>query len=246
MKNKFFVSSDIHGHFFEYKQALDEAGFDINNENHWVIICGDLLDRGREPKELLDFVMSLPRKILIKGNHESLLNECLERGYPYGHDWHNGTAQTILDLSPTTKEFIDACDEVKSIIKDYMSSLFNYFETKSYIFVHAYIPLIKHRKIGYSDYSFRDDWRVASEADWEEATWQNPFDFARRGMLPEKCLVFGHWHCSSGHFLDGTAPDEFGPDANFDIYYGKGYIGIDACSGYTKKVNVLVIEDEFM
>ena len=54
---KFFVSSDIHGFFDEWQLALNNAGFDINNPNHKIIICGDLFDRGRQSKEIVNFIL---------------------------------------------------------------------------------------------------------------------------------------------------------------------------------------------
>ena len=39
---KYFVVSDIHSFFDEFKKAIGEAGFDPTNENHKLIICGDL------------------------------------------------------------------------------------------------------------------------------------------------------------------------------------------------------------
>ena len=46
---KFFVISDVHGFYNEMREALDEAGFDPNNENHLLISCGDNWDRGPQP-----------------------------------------------------------------------------------------------------------------------------------------------------------------------------------------------------
>ena len=34
---KLFVVSDIHGFYDEMMNALDEAGFDPSNEEHWLI-----------------------------------------------------------------------------------------------------------------------------------------------------------------------------------------------------------------
>jgi serine/threonine protein phosphatase 1 len=78
--NTFFVVSDIHGFYKEMRDALDEAGFDPNNENHWLISCGDNWDRGPNPLEVMKYFRTLPRKILIRGNHEDLFEECCERG----------------------------------------------------------------------------------------------------------------------------------------------------------------------
>ena len=49
---KYFVSSDIHGFFDEWMFALKRENFDISNPEHKIIVCGDLFDRGRQPKRL--------------------------------------------------------------------------------------------------------------------------------------------------------------------------------------------------
>ena len=80
---KFFVFSDCHGYFNELKSALDEAGFDPNNESHWLVGCGDYFDRGRQPQEIVEYLMSIKNKTLVKGNHESLLQEIYGRVLAY-------------------------------------------------------------------------------------------------------------------------------------------------------------------
>jgi len=47
---KYFVSSDIHGHFDEWMNSLAAKGFDINNPQHKIVLCGDIFDRGHQPK----------------------------------------------------------------------------------------------------------------------------------------------------------------------------------------------------
>lgn len=249
---KLFVFSDCHGFFDELKAALDEAGFDPNNEEHFVVSCGDNFDRGDQPVEVMHYLRSLPRKILVKGNHEDLLVECCERGYALGHDFSNGTAETIWTIGEigTGYSFEECCN--KTLAKTYLfiDSMVDYFETKNYIFVHAWIPVIN--KDGLPAYytrnrsfEFNPDWRNASKKDWEDARWGNPFDMARRGLKPDKTVVFGHWHCSTG-WAQSEGRGEFGEDAKFDIFHGDGFISIDACTAHSGKVNVLVIEDDFL
>ena len=43
---KFFVVSDVHGFYDELLNALDDAGFDSENTDHYLISCGDNFDRG--------------------------------------------------------------------------------------------------------------------------------------------------------------------------------------------------------
>ena len=96
---KYFCVSDVHGFFNFLKQSLNEAGFDASNPEHCLINLGDIFDRGSEPIQCLRFVNSLPNKILIRGNHETLVEEALKRGEFLYHDWHNGTVATVSDLA---------------------------------------------------------------------------------------------------------------------------------------------------
>lgn len=60
---KYFVSSDIHGFYDEWMIALTAKGFDILNSDHKIILCGDLFDRGRQPKHIIDFILKKQRQV---------------------------------------------------------------------------------------------------------------------------------------------------------------------------------------
>lgn len=254
MNMKLFVASDIHGFFEEFKEALYASGFEKDNPNHMFVGCGDYFDRGRQPFELMKFLMSLDRKVLVRGNHETLFETCCFREEAYMHDITNGTAQTITDIATRNPlgygYFPEDCSYALARTKAFRNTLVNYFETKNYIFVHSWIPVIsKDGKPAYELYGrsfeFNPDWRNATTEEWEAARWGNPFDMATRGLFPDKTIVFGHWHCSEGwNRLLGTPT--FGEDSCFKIFDGGNYIGIDACTACTKKVNILVLEDELL
>lgn len=249
---KFFVFSDCHSYFNELKKALDEAGFDPNNENHWIVSCGDELDRGPQPLEVIKYLNSLKRKILIRGNHTLLFEDLCLRGYPEWHDKSNGTLDTVKILGgyKSDYEFDLCCERAYRKTKLYRDKMVNYFETKNYIFVHSWIAATNKDKMPahYTrdrKFEFNPDWRNAGQKEWNVAMWGNPFDMVEKGLLPDKTLVFGHWHCSTAWAIE-EGRSEFGADAKFDPYYGNGFIAIDACTAHTKRVNVIVIEDEFL
>lgn len=254
MKQKFFVTSDIHSGYTQLKKALDEKGFDPNNETHWLVVCGDCFDRLGESKELLKYLMSLKRKILVKGNHDLLLEELCIRGFPYSHDKSNGTVRTVQDISSkySLREFQEACDITYNKLGRYRELLVNYFETKNYIFVHSWIPTDVHYEGEVKPWyqqgktlAWMEDWRNANEVEWEEAMWGNPFVRAEQDLNKTgKIIIFGHWHCSAGHKMLGNCEDEF-DYAIWEPCYFKNTIGIDRCVAHTKELNVLVIEDEF-
>lgn len=231
---KFFVTSDIHGFFDEFKKALDEAGFDENNENHWVIACGDYFDRGNQPISVMRYLKNLPHKVLIRGNHEQLLEELCKRGFPYNHDFSNGTYTTGCYLGLASD---DGYNKALKKVKPFFKSMVNYFETKNYIFAHSWVPV--------RNFEFNPDWRNANQKEWEDAMWGNPYDMIAKGLLPDKTIVFGHWHCSTG-WAKSEGYVEFGENAKFDPYCGNGFISIDACTAYSGKCNVIVLEDDFL
>jgi serine/threonine protein phosphatase 1 len=229
---KLFVVSDTHSYFDEMIKALNEAGFDKENPNHMLIHCGDTIDRGPKPAEMIDYLMALPNKVLVRGNHETLMLNMMQRGFPCSNDFHNGTYQTVLDLAPNTESFTKACSVAYSKMKPMLDIMVDYFETQHYIFTHGYIP-------------FCVDWRNASYNEWEEARWLNGFDESEFYTVEGKQIVVGHWHCSYANHKAYRTP-EWGEGANFEPYIDNDIICIDACTAYTKKVNVLVLEDNLI
>lgn len=249
---KLFCVSDVHGNFKALQGALNDAGFDQNDENSWLIVCGDCFDRYEQPAEVMKYLMGLPRKVLVRGNHEDLLVDCCERGEAWGHDISNGTAATIWLLGDGHQwsDFSACCTKTLAKTHVFLDSMVNYFETKNYIFVHSWVPLNCNDKLPshYTHnrkFSKMENWREANDMQWQDARWGNPFEFAKQDLLPDKTLVFGHWHCSTGWAeLEGRS--EFGKDAKFDPFYGNGFIAIDSCVAHSKKVNCIVLEDDMI
>jgi serine/threonine protein phosphatase 1 len=231
MLQKFFVFSDVHGHFTELQKALNDAGYDPENENHHLISCGDNFDRGSENLKMLHFLRNSPRIVTVRGNHETLLKDLIRRCSFQMYDWSNGTAETVYEFSGMTDcvqttPVINAA-EAKTQIISFIDKMPWYYETENYIFVHAWI-------------AGEENWREAHSKSWDEASWSSPISLFNRGKLhgvDGKTIVFGHWHCSDLHYkIEG----EFG---NHNPFYGDNVIGIDPCAILSKKVNVLVVED---
>ena len=239
---KYFVSGDIHGFYDEWQSALKEKGFDINNPNHKIILCGDLFDRGHQPKEIIDFILFHKDKvILIRGNHEDLMEQMIERNSSDYGDLCNGTAQTIVDLYPEWQisEFDLKKIAKETRLQEVLDMCIDYYETKHYIFVHGWIPIVENCCL------YDSEWRTARKARWEKAHWSNPVEMFRYEIYePNKTIVCGHWHCSAlWHEQNPDKYEEFGDKAKFEPFITKNMIAIDACTAYSKKINVLIIEE---
>ena len=151
--------SDIHSFYDELIAGLDKAGFDITNEKHILIVVGDIFDRGKKPLEVYHFLKSLPkeRRILIRGNHESLLKQLYIKEYAGDHDYTNGTVDTIFYLNKML-----GCKEydlwwasrlekpLAEIEKKYsglkVSNFLEYYEARSKIMQRKYLASIKRFK----------------------------------------------------------------------------------------------------
>lgn len=248
---KYYVASDIHGFFSEFQHALDQAGYFTETEPHKLIILGDLFDRGQEALELQSFILSLMEHdsvILIRGNHEDMYLDLvtIDEGNPLGHHIHNGTYNTAIQLTgfdPTMAtirhyDFAEAAQETP-LYQQIIPAMRNYYETRNYVFVHAWIPCIRDK----NGYSYYVDWRNASENEWAKSRWYNGIE-ASTTACEDKTIVCGHWHTSYGHSRLAGNGSEFGDDAIFTPYIGAGIIAIDACTARSGFVNILILDDD--
>lgn len=257
----YYAMSDIHGFYDEMQTALKESGYYEDPDPKKIVICGDIFDRGEKNREVQDFIVGMIEKdeiILIRGNHEDLLEDLVLHLETYGdclvftHHLSNGTANTLNEL--TGYNFRDFRIKTLDVKKAYYDSPFykkilpamlDYFETPKYIFVHGWIPC---NASGYGGepyyYSYMKDWRNADRSEWKYARWYNGIEAAFQGVIePKKTIVCGHWHASYGHARRRNT-HAFGEDADHSTFFDKGIIALDACTAISKKVNCVKLTDE--
>ena len=261
---KYYVVADVHGYYSVMKKALKDAGFFNEKKPHKLVICGDLLDRGKEAKQMVEFAYQLMKEdklIYILGNHEDLLVRCLQdiaKGNVHkvacGMNNHlrNGTWDTLLQLANMTD--IEACNNSQELVRRVMASPFykellpsaiNYYETTNYVFVHGWIPCYVKGYIPNIKCRFNKNWRSADITEWQRARWYNGMELAckHRMTVAEKTVICGHWHASYGHAVINKKGQEIGSGAINDPFYRKGIIAIDARTAASAQVNCIVIED---
>ena len=234
---KYFIVSDVHSCYDELITALNEAGFDIDNEDHHFVSCGDLLDRGNKPLETLKFVTSIPkeRRHFIYGNHEELMETMIKRGYPQMHDYHNGTAWTVAYTMDRPTGNIDSVISKFAELpewKRYINECVNYIEIGDFICVHGWIPCAER----YDHYYPYDDWK---QHDFMFCRWYNGMNAWFDGVrIPGKTILCGHMFARYGHkyihedeLIDETKP-----------FIDDGIIAMDSRVFRTHKLNCLIIE----
>lgn len=263
---KLYVVADVHGFYSELIKALKEAGWFEDPGPKRLVVCGDMMDRGREALKMQAFMMELMEKgelIFIRGNHEDLmlvmLDDIIDNFAPFkdydSYHIRNGTLDTAAQLIMFTfpefvkhsKDFVFKTKHT-DFVKKLIPASVNYLETKNHIFVHGWIPCNANRTYGYTQYSFKPDWRKATDEEWKRARWINGMDAAVFFDVIEfgKTIVCGHWHTSYGHARLHKKCTEWGPDAIFTPFNDHGIMALDACTAHSGKINCVVIEDDLL
>jgi len=221
MKTKqIYTISDVHGHFKEMKKALDESGFDENNQDHLLIVCGDIFDRGNENVEMFNYLYRLTQEnkaIVIRGNHDTMLVDYLEYSNEPWNYMRNGVNTTIDDFLGRTKSFESWClvdkgceqtigsfaefitEARKEINSKYpnllpwLKSLPWYYETENYIFAHGAID------------THAVDWKkphcmLYDKIDWDALSWDDGSFLGKRMLNTNKIVVVGHF--DTGHLRE--------------------------------------------
>ena len=236
---KYFVISDIHGHYQVMIDALQKSGFDMTNDSHHLLVLGDMFDRGKESKEVLEYLYHLTtihKATVILGNHDSFLLEFLEGAFSNAefNIQYNGFGDTLYSLSGYNPYVIELAlikeviEERYPYLKEWLSSLPLYLERGDYIFVHGGID--------------------GGMLDWKSMSSKRDFIWNREITLPPvpgKTVVAGHHRVATirkramdYHMLFLEEPEQF------DILYAEGKILIDRFVETSGEINVLILDIE--
>ncbi|MBO5424020.1 MAG: metallophosphoesterase [Lachnospiraceae bacterium] len=271
----YFAISDIHSYYWPMRSALKEAGFDETNPDHILIVCGDIFDRGPDTLKVYNFLRSLPkdRRILIRGNHESLLLDLIDGALPHWTDYSNGTLNTLCHLTedltiipeyfiidrywgtrypeefnkywPIAKKKAKESEVIAWLKSD---EWIDYLELDKYIFVHSFIP-VKHidDKIwdakNMANLKPMPRWRNAGKQAWERATWGCPYLQFAVGLFETEIQKGKVLVCGHWHTRDFHSYFSGKGRDNNQLYFSENLIGLDGCTAGTLNTNVLVIKD---
>jgi serine/threonine protein phosphatase 1 len=163
---KIFAIGDIHGSIDRLQDLMQKIPIDFANDT--LLFIGDYIDRGPGSVEVVEYLMDLkkrvPEIILLKGNHEDMLEKYLDGTDRFTYLLNGGqnTLDSYLSKTQRSDSFPIPAEHI-----DFFKSLRLYYETEAYIFVHAglrpKIPLASQKtedllwirdKFIYSKYNF--------------------------------------------------------------------------------------------
>lgn len=239
---RLFAVSDIHGHYQELVKALHEAGFDEQDPDHVFLSCGDLFDRGNENRKVYDYIRSLERKILVRGNHDERLVRIMRERRVKPADHHNRTLITLREFfgEDCVDEYdnvhLDGCEATIAELTDFVASMCDFFETEHFVFVHGWIPTVLRGDLP----CVTPDWRNADDEAWYEARWSPwPKMYAAKATLAGKTIVCGHRCTRYAAAFDPTRAED-----DDSMFRAEGIAVLDAGTIESKRIHVLVVDGE--
>ena len=221
-KEKVFVVGDVHGQITMMEKIL--TYWNPNEEQ--LIFLGDLADRGENSKATLELaydLMNTHDAIIIKGNHDEMLENFLE--YPeialtqYYMNGGEKTVDALLNRETKGEDLLDMVAEIKEKypwLLPVLKSLPLYYEWGDYLFVHAGVDM--------------------QQEHWQDSS-KRYFVWIREGFYDQanttnKKIFFGHTVTSTLH-SDGSG---------WEIWQsGDGLYGIDGGAVYGGKLHGVVL-----
>lgn len=128
-----FCIGDIHGRIDALNEVLDESKFD--DKSDCLILVGDLVDGGKNSRDVVDRIIRIKHRILVLGNHDLWFMNWVSTGQELPIWYHQGGIWTILSYGGNHKMVPD------SHKKFFYSGLPFYRDKKNRLFVHGgFIP----------------------------------------------------------------------------------------------------------
>lgn len=238
-KRRILVVSDIHGNGIYLKKLLEQAHF---TSEDILIIVGDVIDKGMESLNTLQYVMGLCQSqdvYVTMGNVELsrilLFDDDTEEGlenfvcvvHQINKVWGGGLFDDMLrkiglsSVMLTSENVMDYKHKIRQHFAaelDFLRSLPTILESERYIFVHGGIPTDHLKRLDLSDAS---------------AYLKNDH-FLEKGYSFDKYVVVGHWPVCLYDSGEGNNPL---------IDYDKHIISIDGGNALKKEgqLNLLIM-----
>jgi len=131
---KIFAIGDIHGYFDKLLSLM--ARIDITRQEDTIVFLGDYINKGPQSSEIVDYFLDLSRDgyhaVFLKGNHEVLFQYYLSGKIDENHYSLLCKTKTLDSYKRKSQDPI-----IPPSHRAFFSSLRLYYETDSYIFVHA-------------------------------------------------------------------------------------------------------------
>jgi serine/threonine protein phosphatase 1 len=214
-----YVIGDVHGRSGLVDQLLRDIPWDPQRDK--IVFLGDLIDRGDDAPGVIDRVMKLvrenPNVVVLRGNHEQMLLDCLDYGE---YQWlipDNGGLATLKAYGIEPDGLEDATDiRIPDEHIEFMRTMPFFHEDEQALYVHAGLVVGTH----------------PSDIDPDVLLWTRDLDFYKN--YAGKLCFFGH------------TPTQYlprgGRHRRFGIYISGGCVGIDTSGEPESPLSCIQVE----
>lgn len=223
MKNYLYVIGDIHGEYDLFEKLLE----DFDEEQHQLVLIGDLNDRGPKTKQCFlkgKELVETYDAVYLRGNHEEYFLQFLNNPEDWFQSYvRNGGKETIESLlhKGAVEEYSPT--EISMMLRSRYQELIDflmkrplYYEWTNYILVHAGIDLEKR------------DWKKTSPHDF---IWIREA-FHKGRNRTGKTIVFGHT----------ITPMLHGDMQTTDLWFSDSKIGIDGGAVFGGSIHGVIFD----
>ena len=220
-----YIISDIHGDLHAFNRILKEIEF--KEEEDFLIINGDVLDRGEHGIEVLFLVKQMVDSgcaVMLKGNHELFAQMYLE-GSLTDRDW------ILFSGEATLKDLKALSDVQRNEVLEFIKKMPLYTEKS----IHGLgKTVITHSGLA-EDYLVTDqDGMIDVVESLNMAAGKDEYQL----LISADIHYWGHDRLSKldKYIICGHIPTyQLGPEYTGMIFKSKAYMDIDAGSGYRKQ-----------
>jgi serine/threonine protein phosphatase 1 len=214
-----YVIGDIHGRSRLLDQLLRDVPWDPERDK--IVFLGDLIDRGYDAPGVIERVMELqessPNVVVLRGNHEQMLLDCLDYGDPQWLIPENGGIATLVAYGMTLSDLDEIGDiNIPGEHIEFLRNLPLYHEDQQAIYVHAGLVPGRH----------------PSETDPTVLIWSRDRAFY---------TGYGDKLCFFGHTPTQYLPRE-GRHRKFGIYVRGSCVGIDTSGEDQSPLSCIKVE----
>lgn len=167
-----YCISDIHGEYDLFMKLLDKIKF---SDSDRLIVCGDIIDKGKDSVKLAKYIFGMPNAQCIAGNHEYGFLKYYDAIMQRSPTDFDEVLKTLQNYFPYDGHLLD-WDTV-----DAFECMPFYIDEKDFICVHAGVPLDSKNHI-----------LPLEKVTREQFVYDRVFKEERIVPQDSKCVFFGH------------------------------------------------------
>lgn len=186
-----FAIGDLHGRYDLLEKAIIKAEAIAGTKPATFVVCGDFIDRGPDSRKIIERLMKGPdysnwKWVVIKGNHEDMMLQCIRR---LQFNWWvgNGGGATLVSYGYKNGDNWEP-GRIPDEHLEWLDKLPIYYFDEHRAFVHA--GFNPEKKIEDQDNEYMM-WRYDGEEKWQQPNY----------LMEGRHVVHGHVQHADGPIL---------------------------------------------